>query len=142
VFYRYEGKRFRSEWLYNSDEFGRLVVNYDDNGVGFDDMLDDAHITDCDLATSWVSEVMKHGTSDSLLDALVQRSESRDKSQPPFDYWVVEKTYLCEPWIGGLMLGEVNNFNLIGKSALKLTQNEFDSLVNMVLKETGAYPDS
>lgn len=142
VFYRYEGKRYRSEWSYNSGEIGTLVVNYDDNGVGFDGELEDARITDRDQTSSWVSEVMKYGSSDGLLDALVQRSVSRDKSLPPFDYWVVEDSFVMEPNIGGLMLGETPKFKLTGKKVLRIAQIEFDALMNKVFEETGAYPDT
>ena len=142
VFYRYEGKRYRSEWHYNSDELGTLVVNYDDSGVGFDGELEDARITDRDQTSSWVVEVMKYGSSDSLLDVLVQRSVSRDKSSPPFDYWVVEDSFVMEPNIGGLMLGETPKFKLIGKKVLRIAQIEFDALMNKVFEETGAYPDT
>lgn len=142
VFYRYEGKRYRSEWLFNSDEFGTLVVNYDDSGVGFDGFLEDARITDYDQTTSWVSVVMEHGSSDSLLDALVQRSVSRDKSSPPFDYWVVENVFVTEPYVGGLMLGEIPKFKLAGKRILRIAQIEVDALMYKAFEETGAYPDT
>jgi hypothetical protein len=142
VFYLYEGRRCRSEWLFNSDKFGSLVVNYDDGGVGFDGFLDDARITDYDQTSSWVSELMKYGSSDSLLDALVQRSTARDKSSPPFDYWVVEDSFVMEPSIGGLMLGEAPKFKLAGKKTFRITQIELDALMNKVFEETGAYPDT
>jgi hypothetical protein len=41
--YVYEGKRFKSEWSFNTPEVGSLLVTYDDGGVwaaaGFKDTL-------------------------------------------------------------------------------------------------------
>ena len=140
--YLYEGKRFKSEWFFNAPDVGSLLVTYDDGGVGFEGRLEEAVIWNDAQKTNWVSELIKYGSSDSLLDALVQRSVSRDKSSPPFDYWVVEDVFVMEPYLGSLMLGEIPKFKLADKKILRITQIEFDALINKVFEETGAYPDT
>ena len=69
--YAYEGKKFKSEWSFNTPDVGALLVTYDDGGVGFEGRLEDALIWNGDQKTNWVSELIKYGSSHSLLDAFV-----------------------------------------------------------------------
>jgi len=140
--YLYEGMRFKSEWSFNTPDVGSLLVTYDGGGVGFQGRLEEAEIWNDSQKTDWVSELVKYGSSNSLIDALVQRSILNDKSSPPFDYWVVEDSYVMEPNIGGLMLGEISKFKLTGKNIFRINQIEFDALMKKVFEETGAYPDT
>jgi hypothetical protein len=140
--YVYEGKRFKSEWSFNTPDVGSLLVTYDDGGVGFEGRLEDALIGNDHQTTNWVSELIKYGSSYTLLDALVQRSSTHDSSPPPYDYWIVEDSFVCEPNIGGQLKGQVTAVNLKGKRLLRISQEECDALMEAVLKEEGAYPDS
>ena len=140
--YLYEGKKFKSEWSFNTPDVGSLLVTYDDGGVGFEGRLEDALIWNGDQKTNWVSELIKYGSSHSLLDALVQRSSTHDNSQPPYDYWIVDDSFVCEPNIGGQLKGQVTAVNLKGKRLLRISQEECDALMEAVFKEDGSYPDS
>ena len=57
--YWYEGKKYKSEWLFNSKVLGQLIVNYDDGGVAFDGKLDQANLTLKDMKTTWLEELQK-----------------------------------------------------------------------------------
>jgi hypothetical protein len=140
--YRYEGKRYKSEWLFNSQSFGSLVVNYDDGGVGFDGKLSDALIWTEDQQSSWMLELVKYGSSANLLSALTERSTHQDKSPPPYDFWIVADSFVCEPCIGGQFIGEKVTVNLNRKRLLSISQKECDALMDAVYREEGTYPDS
>lgn len=140
--YVYEGKRFKSEWSFNTPDVGALLVTYDDGGVGFEGRLEAAFIRNDDQISNWVSELIKYGSSHSLLDALVQRSSTHDDSPPPYDYWIVEDSFVCEPSIGGQLKGQVAAVNLKGKRLLRISQEECDALMEAVFKEDGSYPDT
>ena len=140
--YVYEGKRFKSEWSFNTPDVGSLLVTYDDGGVGFEGRLEEAVIWNDDQTTNWVSELIKYGSSYILLDALVQRSSTHDKSPPPYDYWIIEDSFVCEPNIGGQLKGQVAAVNLKGKRLLRISQEECDALMEAVFKEDGSYPDT
>jgi hypothetical protein len=140
--YVYEGKRFKSEWSFNTPEVGSLLVTYDDGGVGFEGRLEAAFIRNDDQISNWVRELIKYGSSHSLLDALVQRSSTHDNSPPPYDYWIVEDSFVCEPSIGGQLKGQVAAVNLKGNRLLRISQEECDALMEAVFKEDGSYPDT
>jgi len=140
--YLYEGKKYKSEWLFNSRSFGSLVVTYDDGGVGFDGQLADALIWIEDEQTSWIQVLMKSGSTDNLLGVFIDRSTNQDQSPPPFDYWVIDDSYVCEPSIGGHFLGEIDSIDLSNKRLLHISQEECDALMEAFFREEGAYPDS
>ena len=60
--YQYEGKRFKSEWSFNTPDVGSLLVTYDDGGVGYEGRLEDALIWNDDKKTNWVSELKKYAS--------------------------------------------------------------------------------
>jgi hypothetical protein len=140
--YLYKGKRFKSEWSFNTPEVGALLVTYGDRVVGFEGRLEDALLWNNDENLNWLKELIQYGSSDSLLDALVQRSMTHDNSPPPYDYWIVEDSFVCEPSIGGQLKGQVEAVNLKGKRLLRISQEECDALMEAVMKEEGAYPDT
>lgn len=140
--YIYEGKKYKSEWVFNSQKFGSLLVTYDDDGVAFDGDLRSTEIWDGANKTSWINELMKKGSSDNLLNTLIQRSSIKDNSPPPYDYWIVSDSFVCEPSIGGQLKGEVSKINLSAKRLLRISQDECDALMNAVFREEGTYPDS
>lgn len=140
--YLYEGKKFKSEWLFNNPDVGSLIVTYKDGGVGFEGRLEEAVIWNGDQKTNWVNELVKYGSSYSLLDALVQRSTTHYNSPPPYDYWIVEDSFVCEPSIGGQLKGQVATINLKSKRLLRISQEECDALMKAEMKEEGAFPDT
>jgi len=140
--YVYEGKRFKSEWSFNTPEVGSLLVTYDNGSVGFEGRLEAAFIRNDDQISNWVSELIKYGSSYILLDALVQRSSTHDNAPPPYDYWIIEDSFVCEPNMGGQLKGQVAAVNLKGKRLLRISQEEYDALMEAVFKEDGAYPDT
>lgn len=140
--YQYEGKKFKSEWSFNTPSVGSLLVTYDDGGVGFEGRLEEAVVWNDAHKTNWISELIKYGSSESLLDALVQRSSTHDNSPPPYDYWIIENSFVCEPSIGGQLKGQVAALNLKGKRLLHISQEECDALMDAVTKEEGFCPDT
>jgi len=140
--YVYEGKRFKSEWLFNTPDVGTLLVTYDEGGVGFEGRLENALIWNNDKNSTWLKELIQYGSSYSLLDALVQRSSTNDNSPPPYDYWIVEDSFVCEPSIGSQLKGQLAAEDLKGKRMLRINQEECDALMEAVFKEEGAYPDT
>lgn len=140
--YVYEGKRFKSEWSFNTPDIGSLLVTYDDGGVGFEGRLEEAVVWNNDQKSDWIAELVKYGSSNSLLDALIQRSSTYDNSPPPYDYWIVEDSFVCEPSIGGQLMTQVAATSLNGKRVLRISQEECDALMKAVMKEEGAYPDT
>ena len=51
--YYYEGKRYKSTWLFNQSGFGALLVTYADDAVAFEGTLHDATIVLSDSVVSW-----------------------------------------------------------------------------------------
>jgi len=60
--YVYEGKRFKSEWSFNTPNVGALLVTYDDGGIGFEGHLEEAVICNDAQIANWTSELIKYGT--------------------------------------------------------------------------------
>lgn len=52
-----EGKKYKSEWFFNLNRLGDLVITYDEGGVGFDGHLSDALISNNERALSWEGEL-------------------------------------------------------------------------------------
>ncbi len=60
--YQYEGKRFKSEWSFNTPNVGYLLVTYDDGGVGFEGRLEEAVVWNDAHKTNWISELKKYAS--------------------------------------------------------------------------------
>ena len=59
------------------------------------------------------------------------------------EVWVVADAFVMEPAVCGLLLGEVPNLNMHQFTVVRrLSQAEFDSLVEEYFAENGHYPDS
>ena len=56
--------------------------------------------------------------------------------------WVVDNKFVTEPWVGGLQLGELPEYDVSGKKIVNLTQGEFDALMEKYRDEHGHYPDT
>lgn len=57
--YLYEGKKYKAEWLFHHKGQGKLTVNYDDGGVGFDGHLSEIQIVIQNEITTWENELNK-----------------------------------------------------------------------------------
>ena len=90
-------------------------------------------------ACRWIVEILN--TEQAARVALGQFERGERKVPVKKDVWVVEDTFVAEPVLGGNELGEVedldmNQFNVV----LRLTQQEFDALLEDFHKENGEYP--
>ncbi len=62
---------------------------------------------------------------------------------PPFDYWVVDGTWVFEPNLSGKQLGELLQLNLEKDAKiLPITQQQFDLMVCAYEREHGSAPDA
>jgi hypothetical protein len=63
--YKYEGRNYKAEWLFNAGKVGNLIVNYsdreDNEGVGFQGVLSEVLIQDNGKISSWTDELIEHG---------------------------------------------------------------------------------
>jgi hypothetical protein len=61
---------------------------------------------------------------------------------PPFDYWVVDGTWVFEPNICGKQIGEVAEVKIEkGEKILRLTQVQFDLMVDAYEEKNGHAPN-
>jgi len=65
-----------------------------------------------------------------------------EESNNDFDYWVIEKKFVFEPYIEGNQLGEIPDFNVENSNILNISQVNFDSLINAYFEVYGQYPHS
>lgn len=77
-----------------------------------------------------------------ILSEIYKSSGIDEKSSEVIDYWVIDKTFVCEPYLGGLQLGELPDFNITGSHVLNITQEDFDRLMNEHFKLYGSWPDT
>jgi len=59
-----------------------------------------------------------------------------------YDYWLIDD-FVSEPHLGGIQLGELPDFEISqGAAVLRMTQEEFDSLMEDFYMKEGYYPDT
>jgi len=63
-------------------------------------------------------------------------------SQSNIDYWVIDEFFVCEPYLGGMQLGELPGFDLKNSSVLRISQFDIDALLEQYFKIHGSYPDT
>jgi hypothetical protein len=56
--------------------------------------------------------------------------------------WVIDKQFVMEPWVGGMVLGQLPGYDTKGARLVPLTQMEFDELMEQYRREHGYYPDT
>lgn len=139
--YWYEGDRYIGEWLFNHHGFASLSVHLDDGSIKFVGGLSDTIISENEVQITWDETVLKYLTSDDLLDALIKGAVRKKQSLPPYKYWVIEDTYVTEPFLGGKQLGDLPHYDTGQSSCLTIAQFEFDWLLELFHNENGHYPD-
>ena len=63
-----------------------------------------------------------------LLDSYIAQALDAGGDKPPYDFWLVDDDLVAEPFVGGYQVGELPEFDLMGKKVLRLTQEQFDAL--------------
>jgi hypothetical protein len=59
------------------------------------------------------------------------------------DVWLVAESFVCEPYLGGAMIGEVDALDMRQYHVVdRMSQAEFDNLMNEAKDEDGCYPDT
>ncbi len=79
---------------------------------------------------------------DDYLKKIYEKAMAEFNTTAPYDLWLVDGAFVAEPWLGGLMLGQFPNYDLTGKKVLRLTQQEFDDLMNAFQNENGYFPET
>jgi hypothetical protein len=78
---------------------------------------------------------------DALSD-LYERRERETGYGGPYDYWLIDD-FVSEPSLGGMQLGELPDFEIPrGARVLRMTQEEFDTLMEDFYVRKGSYPDT
>ena len=56
--------------------------------------------------------------------------------------WLIDDAFVMEPYLGGMLLGEVGSLDMERFVVVcKMTQEEFDCLMEKYAEENGDYPD-
>lgn len=88
-----------------------------------------------------VLEFSRLDGGDALSD-LYARKALETGNDGPYDYWLIDD-FVSEPSIGGLQLGELPDFEIPqGARVLRMTQQEFDNLMEDFYMREGYYPDT
>ena len=79
---------------------------------------------------------------DDALQALTEFEDGKRFVEDKPDVWVIGESFVTEPGLGGMQIGEVsqldmNQFNVIQR----ITQDEYDDMMERFAEENGHYPD-
>jgi hypothetical protein len=86
-------------------------------------------------------EFSREDGGDALSD-LYAREECETGYDGPYDYWLID-AFVSEPHLGGKQLGELPGFEIPqGARVLRMTQEEFDNLMEDFYMREGHYPDT
>ena len=58
------------------------------------------------------------------------------------DFWVIDNSFVSEPYLGGQQIGEIPDVDLKNKIVVKMTQAQFEQLLSEYEKIYGQYPDT
>jgi hypothetical protein len=57
--------------------------------------------------------------------------------------WIIDERFVSEPFLGGMQLGELPEFDLSGyEITARITQEQFDQLMEEYFEQEGYYPDT
>jgi hypothetical protein len=57
--------------------------------------------------------------------------------------WVIEDAFIVEPYVGGMLLGELSKFDLTGyKTVRRLSQKEIDKKFSDYYRKYGYWPET
>ena len=77
------------------------------------------------------------------LEAALLGAKVNSDLEPPFDLWLIEGAFYCEPGLGGVLLGESGKFTPpAGARILAITQIQFDAMMMEYFDEHGYFPDT
>ena len=75
-----------------------------------------------------------------LINKIYVQNNMGDEGCPAPDYWVIDDTFVSEPYLGGIQVGEIQDVDLVNKVILKMTQEQFDELLEAHKNIYGLYP--
>lgn len=75
-----------------------------------------------------------------LISKIYFQNNMGDEGCPAPDYWVIDDTFVSEPYLGGIQVGEIQDVDLVNKVILKMTQEQFDELLEAHKNIYGDYP--
>ena len=89
-----------------------------------------------------------------LLNEIYANATAKFQTSKPYDLWIIGGSFICEPSLGGMQLAEIFDeeiiwnqnrldkfkYDLNEKNVLKITQQEFDSLMDAYFEENDCYP--
>jgi HD superfamily phosphodiesterase len=98
----------------------------------------------------------KKKSVDVLLDEIYANATAKFQTSEPYDLWIIDGSFICEPYLGGMQLGRIYQeeiiwndtlldkfkYDLNKKKILNITQQELDSLMDAYYEENECYPDS
>ena len=59
------------------------------------------------------------------------------------DVWLIEDHFISEPWFGGMQIGETSELDIRHFEVVRrLSQEEFDEMMEAYREEHGYYPDT
>lgn len=56
--------------------------------------------------------------------------------------WIIDGFFVSEPFLGGIQLGELPEYDISGKKVIHFTQEEYDDMAERYKEEHGHYPDT
>ena len=98
----------------------------------------------------------KKKSVDVLLDEIYANATAKFQTSEPYDLWIIGRSFICEPYLGGMQLAEIFDeeiiwnqnrldkfkYDLNEKKILNITQQEFDNLMDAYFQKNGYYPDT
>ena len=79
---------------------------------------------------------------DNIFSEIYKKAGVSEDFQSDFEFWVVENSFVSEPFIGGLQLGQLPEFEIKGANILHISQVDFDKLMTAYHDYYGYWHDT
>lgn len=78
---------------------------------------------------------------DRIMSEIIEKDGYEEESINDFDYWLIDDAFVAEPFIGGQQIGELSEINIADSMVLRISQEDFDKLMNEYREVYGQFPD-
>lgn len=79
---------------------------------------------------------------ENLISEIYLENDMEYEDNSNVDYWVIDNSFVSEPYLGGQQIGEIPDVDLKNKIVVKMTQVQFEQLLSEYEKIYGQYPDT
>ena len=79
---------------------------------------------------------------ENLISEIYLENDMEYEDNSNVDFWVIDNSFVSEPYLGGQQIGEIPDVDLKNKIVVKMTQAQFEQLLSEYEKIYGQYPDT